>query len=176
MHHPLLPNRRGTATPIHKVRIAVDAKPFPIGKDSNTRFVAAGAGTNHHTEIVAELDNAGNDRRWIEHLVTRREAYRRHAAQPRERVVKDRGPVGRLCLFAGDYLEWTDDDGVRRVYRIVSLSPGDIECRQPSDGRTIAEIQKAKARIRIRNVDVLRTREARKVAVTPLGKVLPCND
>jgi CRISPR-associated endonuclease Csn1 len=173
-NHPHLPNRHGAPVPIHSVRVVADKKPFAVGSGGRVRYVAAGKNTNHLIEIVAELDESGAERRWTEHLVTRREAYRRKAAG--EAVVKtDWGPRYRfICsLFARDYFEWTDDDGIRRIYRAINLSAGDIGFRRPEDGRSDTDIKKAKERIR-QNVEDLRKQAARKVTVTPLGEVLPC--
>lgn len=176
--HPCLPNRHGAPVPIHRVRIVAVKKPFAVGHGAGIRFVAAGDGTNHHLEIVAELGADGQDRRWLEKpIVTRLEAYKRHAAQPPRPIVqREWGPNERFVfsLAAGDYLKWTDEDGVRCIYRVASISSSDIECRRPEDGRRTTVIQKMKERIRISNVDSLRKRAARKVSITPLGQVLPC--
>jgi hypothetical protein len=182
-HHPKLPNRYGDPVPIHSVRVKTDAKPFAVDK-KNTRFVIAGPGSNHHIEVVAELDPAGRDSRWVEQpIVTRREAHRRKAdrrkASGQDIVQKRWGPQRRFVfsLFAGDYLEWRNKDGVRRIHRIISISPGNIECRLPEDGRLSTAIRKLKKeRIFITNVDSLRVKETRKLSVTPLGKVFCCND
>ncbi len=174
-HHPCLPNHKGRPVAVHKVRIRVKDKPFPIDKEK-ARWVAAAAGSNHHVEVVAELDSAGKDVRWVEHMVTRREAYRRRVCG--ESIVqREWGPGKRFVfsLWAGDYLEWADDDGLRRVYCVISTSPGDIECRRPEDGRLGSELQGQ--RIRIRTIDSLRRkRAARKLNVGPLGQPLPCSD
>lgn len=172
--HPCLPNRHGDPVPIHRVRIVAEKKPFAVGAGARIRFVAAGDGSNHHIEIVAELDENGEEKRWVEHLVTRRQAYRRKLAG--ETIVKTEwGPRARfVCsLFAGDYFQWTDAEGVRRVYRAINLSVGDIGFQRPEDGRSSTDIKKAKERIR-QNVGRLRKQAARKITVTPLGDVLPC--
>lgn len=172
--HPYLSNRHGDPVPIHKVRVATDVKPLP---GIYGRFVAAAPGTNHHLEIVAELDENAQDRCWVEKpIVTRLEAYKRHAAR-QSIVQRDWSPNEQFVfsLAPGDYLEWTDADCVRRIYRIISISPGNIECRRPEDGRPSTMIRKLRGeRIIITNVDSLRKRAARKVTVTPLGEVLPC--
>ncbi|HJT36295.1 MAG TPA: type II CRISPR RNA-guided endonuclease Cas9, partial [Pirellulales bacterium] len=177
--HPCLPNRHGAPVPIHKVRIVATKKPFAVGSGAGTRFVAAGDGTNHHLEVVAELNTDGQARRWVEKpIVTRLEAYKRHAARPALPVIQREWGSKERFIFSlapGDYLEWTDKDGVRRIYRVVSISSGDIECRRPEDGRLTTLIQKMKERIRITSVDSLRKRAARKVSITPLGEVLPRN-
>lgn len=165
---PLVKGHDGRMVRLRRVRVRADAG-TPIGRGASARHVQTSS--NHHTVIYAELDNAGRTRRWVDEPVTLLEAYRRQAA--REPIVnRDLGPGKRFLfsLAAGEYLQMVAPDGSGvAVYRVTSVSKGDIALRLHFDARTEEELKKSKARVRVSG-DRLRKLGARKVLVTYLGE------
>jgi hypothetical protein len=82
-----------------------------------------------------------------------------------------RAPV--MSIAANEFIEMADDDGKRRVFRVLSISEGDMELVLHSDGRDSKARKAAKDRIRVSAGGLLK-RKARKVVVTYLGEVRPC--
>lgn len=174
-NHPALVARNGQHIPIHKVRIRVTERPWKIGGGARERNVASKGGCNHHVAIV-EVAGKGGSLRWADQVVSRCEAYaRRRRGEP---VVKRDWPAGTRFLFSltpGEYVEMVDKSGARGVFRVMSVSEGDIELRRHSDGRTAEQVRQTKERIR-RSAEKLREAAARKVVVTHLGDVRAAND
>lgn len=169
-NHPLIHTRGGRDVPIHKVRLRAKVKPWSIAEDARKRWVTATAGSNHHTVIVALLDNHGNEKRWEDHPVSRFEVMeRRRRGEPI--VQRDWGPQRRFkfSLVQDDHI-LLDHGEAPRLYRVQKISKGDIEFRLHSDARTVDQIGKAGARVRASG-DKLRRLHACKVHVTHLGEV-----
>jgi len=187
--HPVMTTGDGREIPIHRVRVRVQEKPWTLGRGGKARRVVPGSGTNHHVVIVAELGGgedpaAGgrSERRWVDKVVSRFGAYRRLAACKRAgrqpQVVRrdwGRNRVFKFSLVPGDFVEMEAQSGRRRVYRLSSVSKGDLEFRLHCDARRMKDIKAAKERIRCKP-ERLRRRKARKVRVTHLGEVVPAND
>ena len=81
----------------------------------------------------------------------------------------------KFSLAPGEYVEMEDQHGARQLYRVASISKGDIEFRHQHDARTSDARKVAKARVR-GGGRFLFNRKARKVTITYLGDVLPAND
>jgi hypothetical protein len=105
------------------------------------------------------------------------EAHLRLIPPRRPIVQRDWGPTSRFIfsLFPGDCLFLHDDTGRRRLYRVASISSGDIELREHDDARTSEQIRET-GRMRARGGDTLRKRDAEKVCVTYLGEIEPARD
>lgn len=162
-NHPRIPNRDGTFTPIHSVRVWVKAKPFAVNVGQKTRFVAATGGSNFCTRILAVEDEQGNEVGWTDELISRRDAMRMRNRRARHQNE-------RFTLFIHEHVLMADNEGKWQVYRVVNLSEGDIEIRLHHDGRTSDELKKAKERVRIGS-GALARRCFRKIAVSPTGQI-----
>lgn len=170
-HAPLVKGADGKMVRLRKVRVDSGPGPVRIGKGPGERFVQTAS--NHHTVIYAELDATGNEKAWGDEPVTLLECYRRQAAK--EPIVNREVGKGRKFKFSlapGEHLEMnTPGDATKRaVYRVSSISRGDMELKLHMDGRTADELKQSKARVRVSG-DRLRKLRARKVAVTYLGEV-----
>ncbi len=174
--HPVMRTGDGRGVPIHRVRVATDARPWAIGTGARERRVTSKGGSNHHIVIVAVRDKRGKVR-WEDEPVSRFVAHaRKSAGEPivnRELANDDREFV--FSLAPNEYTLMANKDGCEQLYRVASVSGGDIEFRLHCDARTVDEIKKQKGRVRAGG-DKLRKLNARKVRVTILGEVVPAND
>ena len=169
--HPSIKTRDGCLIPIHKVRMRSRQKVWAIGKESRQRFVVPGA--NHHTAIVAVLDEQGREVRWEDHPVTRLEVHQRLCAgQPIIQQAWGPGRRLKMWLMIDDYLLIHRESG-EQLCRVASLSQGDIELRAHADARTQDEVKTAKQRIRIKSMSAFMAVCPRKVTVDYGGVVRP---
>ena len=176
-NHPYMKARDGRIIPIHKVRIRVPTETLmAIGHGPTLRHVKPGV--NHHMEIVATLDAAGNEIRWEGITVSLFEALQRlRNKQPV--VQRDHGPGKRFkfSLSGGEYLEFVEN-GRNKLVRVSVISGDDVEFRLHNDARPntmLRGVKGARAGL-VRSADALRKLKARKVLVDPLGNILPAND
>ena len=179
--HPRLPTAAGDGVPIHKVRIRLQR---------NTKRIAGGVAarnvwlrSNHHLEIleVASAD-AGQQPTWIGRVVSRLEAMRR----------KQRGtPIvgGPTCPEETLLFTLRPSECVKMVHKGeegVFVVKGISQERHRSPGLSLLALNEArpasavrkkgeKAQVR-KTPDTLRTAHASKVAISPLGAVLPSRD
>jgi len=146
-----------------------------VGQGTKQRYVKPGA--NHHMEIVAVLDDAGKETSWEGHLVSVFDAVGRHR-RGEPVIQRDHGPGKRFkfSLAGGEHVVMEHEPGQSHLYRVVVISQGQLEFRLHTDARPITVLKKMPgSRVR-RSPDSLRKPKARKVAVDPLGNVLPAND
>lgn len=173
---PTIRTHDGREIPIRTVRIREVVTAVPVGAGPRTRWVKPGS--NHHTVIVATLDESGNEIRWDDYPVTRLEVHRRKAAG--EPIIrKDWGPDRRFkfSLAANEYLRINDDQGEQRLIRLLSISDGANEFRLHTDARPATEARQRGSGARIRlSGDAMRRAGACKVRVTYLGDIVPAND
>jgi len=174
-NHPYFKTRDGRIIPIHKARVRKNEATITVGAAERQRHVSPGS--NHHMEIVALLGPDGQAKRWEGHLVSLFEAARR--VRSHEPVIcRDHGP-GKKFLFSlagGEYIIMEHQPGQPRLYRVVGISEKVIEFRLHTDGRPVTVLRKlSRARI-TRSPGALMEAQARKVAIDPLGNVLPAND
>ncbi len=180
---PFITAKDGRKIPIYKVRIQITGNPRTIGKGVRKRNVLSGKGSNHHAIVVFYRDKKGNEK-WEHHVVTRMEANRRLSKEGRAEGVpvfqKDWGPDKKFLfsICANDYIEADgEEDGERILYRVSILSAKQIQLWEHNQANT-----KSGDRICglygncIQSTDNLRKRNARKVHVTPLGKIIPAGD
>ncbi|MGQ9652286.1 MAG: type II CRISPR RNA-guided endonuclease Cas9, partial [Phycisphaerae bacterium] len=171
---PVLRGRDGRERPIRKARICKSANIVSIGQGPRQRYVAPGS--NHHMVIVADIDANGQETRWEGHLVSRLEAVERHRRG--EPVVKRDWGTGkrfRFTLAPGDMFTIVDGGGRRVLCVVRSISEGRVEFVRATDARLKADIKKAREWLS-RTPDSLREAECRKVIVSYLGEIVPCND
>jgi CRISPR-associated endonuclease Csn1 len=177
----LTSKRDGRPIPIRKARIRKSGNPIAIGSGVKQRYVSPG--DNHHMEIVAVLDASRMEKEWKDKIVSRFEAVTRHAV----RVKRGEGPPvvqrdpggGRKFVFSlarGEQVMMKVGDKEEALYRVESISLGEIEFVLHSDARptNLRRVTKG-ARVRC-SPDTLRKNGARKVTVDPLGDIHPAGD
>lgn len=176
---PVLKTRSGLSVPIKRVRIRKAQSVVSIGKAARERFVIPGS--NHHAEILAELDPNGGIRQFTFVPVTLLEAVERHR-QKVAVVQRNHGPALRfLCtLSEGDTVEaGRPADAGKRVWRVRSFKTnGEVVLCPATDARLKALQEQDKSpnglwRVPLRK---LMGSGARKVLVNHVGQVLPAND
>ena len=181
--HPSLPTKSGRPIPIHRVRVRRREKPRRIGKKTSERYVVPGA--NHHLQIISQLDENGQESRWVGRVVSRLDAMTKFrnwkssdhvasgATSPlRQSLAGDREEL-RFSLMPGDHLLIDLEDEKQVLCRVNNISESDIELQRHNDARSATELRKISGgRIR-RSPETLRRDNARKVEVSPLGEVFP---
>lgn len=171
---PCLETSKGEKIPIRCVRVRKVLTMQPVGEGVRRRHVAPN--NNHHMEIVAELDEHGEEVRWEGVPVSLLEAYRRRRAG--ESVVRRDHGAGyrfKFSLMGGDTIELSEGE-LRRLFVARTLaSNGQISLVGINDARKIKDIKEAKQWWSPK-ADALRDRQARKVSVDVLGRVRPAND
>ncbi len=162
-----LPKFPSSGVVIRKVRITKPERPTVIGDGRTKRHVISG--NNHHVEIYAELGRDGNEKQWGGEVVPMLDALQR--LRDREPIVqRDHGPLVefKFSLAKGDTVELQDEGGrkslwvARKIGAQVSLIP-------VNDARKIERYFSPR-------INGLFKRQARKVAVSPLGKVTEAHD
>ncbi len=165
---PLVKGHDGRMVRLRKVRIEADAG-RKIGRGASERWVQPA--NNHHTVIVEVRDAKGRVR-WEDRPVQLIEAYARQAAK-RPIVARIAGPSERLVfsLAAGEHVEMADpkNAAVRAVWRLRSISEGELKFVRTSDARQSAVSGPDRTRV---NAEKMRTLGARKVRISYLGEVL----
>jgi CRISPR-associated endonuclease Csn1 len=173
---PVLTTRRGDKVPIRRVRIRKVQSVVPIGQGPAQRFVIPGS--NHHAEVVGQLDASGQIARYACHTVTLLQALERKRQQAPV-VQREHGPGCRfVCtLSEGDLLEaQRPEDPEPRIWKVRSVrQSGQLELTPSLDARMKKEIEEA-GLIWGPAVNPLFLKRARKVVVTHLGEVIPAND
>ncbi len=174
-NHPYLSAGDGRKIFIHKARIRKPVAVIPLGSSNSPRFAAPGS--NHHMEILAILDEQGNEKEWQGKIVSLFEAHQRvRAGEPV--IQRDHGPNTKFkfSLAGGEHVEMEHQPGEARLYRLLSISEKVLEFRLHTDARPATVVRKlSRARI-TRSPGKLLEAKARKVVVDPLGNILPAND
>ena len=172
---PMLPNRKSPdrPTPIRRVRVWEKNNVITVGQGGAARHVAPGE--NNHLEIVAGTDKWGNEIWDISNIVSRYEAQQRlRAGEP---VVKRNWGEGRelvVTLRRGDYLE-LDIAGIRRLMRVTSIGTEWIQLQPPTFGAAKMEKEDRNAWL-FQSGKKFQAANPRKVSVSPIGEVRPCNE
>ena len=172
-NHPYLKARDGRVIPIHKARIRKNEATIAVGAAERQRYVSTGS--NHHIEIVASLDEKGNETGCEFHIVSLYEAARRvRAREPVVRREHGKDTKFKFSMAKNEYFVMDIEPGEAALYRVVKISANDIEFQLHCDGRpTMVDGRK---RVRIHSPRALQGVKARKVAVDPLGNILPAHD
>jgi len=173
---PTLPNRQtpDRPVPVRRVRVWEKKNVISIGNNGAARHVAAGE--NNHLEIVASTNKRGNEVWDISNIVSRYEANRRLCAG--ESVVKrewGQEKELRMVLRKGDYLQ-IDIEGRRELVRVTSIGSGEIQCYRPNDARPSGASHPDRNLARFRSGTAFAAVNPRKVSVSPIGEVRPCNE
>ena len=172
-NHPYFKTSDGRIIPIHKARIRKNEATIAVGVAEKQRHVAPGL--NHHMEVVTTLDAQGNEVDWEFQIVSLYEATQRaRAGQPAVQREHEKDKKFKFSIAKNEHLMLEIEPGKASLYRVVGISGNDIEFHLHSDARpTMVEGRK---RVRIRSARALQGVKARKVAVDPLGNILPAND
>ncbi|HUT90711.1 MAG TPA: type II CRISPR RNA-guided endonuclease Cas9 [Thermoguttaceae bacterium] len=177
-NHPCMRAKDARIIPvqIHRVRIRTSAKPIVIGKGTGTRYVVRAPHSNHHMEVVAIVDGDGNETHWEGCVVDRLQAMecKRNANQI---IQRDHGKwkMFKFSLTRGEHVVMAHKGGNEGLYRVTGISEKEVEFVLHYDARPTKVRRKAGPRVR-GGPDQLREWGARKVAVDPLGNILPAND
>ena len=173
--HPYFRTKDGRLIPIHKARIRKNEATITVGTPEKQRHVSPGS--NHHMEIVATLDDQGKEIRWEGFIVSLFEATQRvRRGEPVVRREHGMNKRFKFSLAGGEHVVMEHEQGTPALYRTVVITEGQIEFRLHTDARPITLLKKMPgARIR-RSPGALEGAKARKVAVGPLGNILPAND
>jgi CRISPR-associated protein Cas9/Csn1, subtype II/NMEMI len=169
---PLVKGHNGSMVRLRKVRVVADAA-RQVGRADKGAARWVNPKNNHHTVIV-ECKDAKGRVRWEDRPLALIDAYARRAAKL-PIVNRDLSQTERFVfsLAPGEFVEMDVPGNAtqRAIYRIASISQGDIELRLHRDGRTSDQIKKDKDRVRVSG-EKLRKLRARKVRVTYLGEVV----
>ncbi len=179
---PRLPSRRHSdGIPIRSVRVIKSETPVELVNSKTGAVRRVLPGSNHHVEILAQLDEQGNEIAWEGVVVSMFEAYRRkRAGQPI--VQRDHGPGYRFkfSLCQGDTVECSDRNKRRCLFVVRTFSREargyvSVEMARINNAQKKDEIKKAKAWLKA-SPDVLRKSGARKLHVSPIGEVSEAHD
>jgi CRISPR-associated endonuclease Csn1 len=172
---PYVTTGDGRINLIKKARVRVSAHPMAVGEGSKTRYV--NPGSNHHMEIVAVLDDNGNETKWEGILVSRFEAQQRHRRG--EPIIETNHLPERRFLFSissGEHVMMDIGDEEEVVLRVVSISRGSCEFVRISDARPKHQRSKVKGARITSSPSMLSQRDCKKVNISPLGSIVRCND
>jgi CRISPR-associated endonuclease Csn1 len=175
---PVLRTRAGGCVPIKRVRVRKSDPVVQIGKAGRERFVITGS--NHHAEILKELDPAGRVLRYtFAPVVTMLEAMERKR-QGVPVVQRDHGPgLEFLCtLSEGDLVEGKrPQDAQARLWKVRTVDKnGRIFLSSAMDARKKDEIKREHDHWEPTVNSLFGPGAARKVYVTHTGEVIPAND
>lgn len=172
---PILVSKNGNASiPIKKVKIRRTQNTITVGQGKRERNVVSG--NNHHMLIYAELDDLGNEVKWVGEVVTLLEAKER---QKNGKPVIDRnvgpGRKFKMSIQCGDVLEM-DINGQRELL-ITRTVPQTCQLffARLNDSRMKKEIMETGDWFSKRP-NTLRTSNPIKYTVDPLGRLRRAND
>jgi hypothetical protein len=172
-NHPYSKASDGRIILIHKARIRKNESTIAVGAAEKQRHVSPGL--NHHMEVVATLDARGEEIEWKFHIVSLYEATQRvRARRPVVHREHERDKKFKFSMAKNEYFMMELEPGKAALYRVDSISANDIEFHLHYDARLTTV--KGRKRVRIRSPRALQGAKARKVAVDPLGNILPAND
>ncbi|NCC57667.1 MAG: type II CRISPR RNA-guided endonuclease Cas9, partial [Synergistales bacterium] len=128
---------------IRRVRLRIKSTAFPVGSGEYVRYVQTDS--IHHVEIVARLDDKGNETAWEGHVVPMLEAYqRKRLKQPL--IQRDHGPGTRFkfTMAGGDVFEMEYETGKRECFIIrVTANSGQFWFVRLVEARRQADLKKA---------------------------------
>lgn len=174
---PHLLTRKGKLIPIRRVRIRKSQSVVPLGSAANPRHVIPGS--NHHMEIVADLDIHGQPNRYRGIAVSMLEAVERKR-QGLPVVQRDHGPGRRfICsLSEGDMIQARREPHDQAcIWKVRGVRANGTVILSPATDARKKDAIAADRKIWDTSVNTVFSRDpARKVLVTHLGEVQPAND
>ena len=160
---------------IRRVQILIHSSAFPVGSGAQTRYVQTDS--IHHVEIVARLNETGEETAWEGHVVPMLEAYQRK--RRKDPIVKrDHGPGTRFkfSMAGGDVFEMEYEKGTRECFIIrVTTNSNQFFFVRLSEARKKTDIQKA-AQWLSKTYASFRELNPQKVWFTRLGEMRYAND
>jgi CRISPR-associated endonuclease Csn1 len=177
---PYVTTGDGRINVIKKARVQMPVHPMAVGEGSKTRYV--NPGSNHHMEIVAVLDENGNETKWEGILVSRFEAIQRHNRG--EPIIQTNHLPERRFIFSlssGEHVMMDDRHGNQQIFRVTTVTNGRMRLLENSDARTQAEQGKSKETQKrpaplTPTPNTFSKHNPSKVSISPLGVVTPAND
>jgi CRISPR-associated endonuclease Csn1 len=167
---PFFATRDGRKVPIKRVRVEKAIPTMQFGQGRTIRYVKPES--NHHVEILAEMDKSGKEIGWTAEVVSLAEATRRkREGLPIVRKDHGEGLEFKFSLAPGEVIEWNAKNGNRDLVVVRGAT------QESRGGLRIFFVGIADARIKkemekdyLREVpNTLWKRGARKVSVDPLG-------
>lgn len=177
---PQLKTRKGNLVPIRRVRIRKVRSLAKIGKGGAERYVIPGS--NHHMEVLAEIDERGKVRGYDFCTVDMLKASERNRLPGVAVVQRDHGPgyEFRCTLSEGDLVEARrPEDGTARIWRVRSVREGGQMKLSPAEDARKGEDEDSNKAALLWSPAVAALfgkYGGRKVIVTRLGEVLPAGD
>lgn len=171
---PKVRGNNGSMITLKRVRVAESVKPNTIGHGASKRRVKNES--NYHT-VVYELTDGKGGVKWAHTVVPLIDAVAAIGAptQGHRQILPELPNDARLLftLANGECLEMEDpkSPGTREVFRVLSISNGEIKVVRTNDARASAVSGRDRTRI-TGSGDKLRKLGARKVRVTLLGEVV----
>ena len=160
---------------IRRVRIRIKSSAFPVGSGAGTRYVQTDS--IHHVEIVARLNDRGEEAEWEGHVVPMLEAYQRK--RRKEPLVKrDHGPGTRFkfSMAGGDVFEMEYEKGKRECFIIrTTANSGQFWFVRLAEARKVSDLKKAE-QLYSKMYSTFRELKPRKVWYTRLGEMRYSND
>jgi len=172
-NRPVITTREGRERKINSARIKTKLATFPIGAGDKQRYVKGGS--NHHIEIVALLDDSGNETEWEGHVVSLFEAYQRK--KNKQPVVQRDFGAGKKFKFSlawGELVEMEIEKGKREIFVLRSVYQ-QMAFARATDARMKKDIMAAGDWV-TKYPNTLRAAKCRKVFLTPFGEVRYAND
>lgn len=172
---PLLVSKNGQSRiPIKKVKIRRTQNTITVGQGKRERNVVSG--NNHHMLIYAELDDAGNEVKWVGEVVTLLEAKERQK-NGKPIIDKNVGPGSRfkMSIQCGDIIEMETEN--RREIFVVRCIAQTIRLffARINDARMKKDIMGAGDWFS-KMPNTLRTSNPVKYTIDPLGRLRRAND
>jgi CRISPR-associated endonuclease Csn1 len=176
---PAFQARDGRRIPIRCARLEKAVPTFPLSTRSSVRHVASES--NHHIELLAELDSEGNEIEWDGQVVPLARAYER-MRRGVPIVQRDHGPRRQFMfsLAAGEAIECDTKPGERAMFvvrKMSQFSSGAIQIgfAPLNDARQAREMQISRSWLWA-SPDKLRQRHAIKILLGPLGEIGEAHD
>ena len=172
--------RHKNGTIIRRATIEANLTTIKVAEGKRSRSVKLG--NNHHAEVFALLDNAGNEIKWDFKVVSMYEAYKRKEQSKKDPSVsviqQGHGENTRykFTLHCGDLIELDTENGGREVYIVRTIPQSkQIIFVELNEARKQKEI-KADKKWFSTMPDGLRKKHAKKVTQTPFGEFRTAND
>ncbi|HOQ33093.1 MAG TPA: type II CRISPR RNA-guided endonuclease Cas9 [Candidatus Hydrogenedens sp.] len=181
MNYPLMPNKKGLQIPIKSVRIKKKVPVFPVGEKERVRYVTSDE--NHHIEIFETKDKKGRTK-WEGYVVSMYEAIQRRKRGESiliKKLIREDGSVDENAKFLfslckKDMVQMKGSDGKEGYYLIIGigLSNNNIKIRFKPHYK--AKVEQYELKGLIKEPNVLKETNIKKVAITPIGIIQPAND
>jgi CRISPR-associated endonuclease Csn1 len=172
---PELVSKNGnTRIPIKKVKVRRTQNTIQIGNGKSERNVVSG--NNHHMAIYAELDENGNEKKWVGEVVTLLEAKER-LKNGLPIVRRDPGPGRKFIMSVkcGDIFEMDFSHGRELIITRAVPQSKQLSFVRLNDARLQKDIKESHGWFS-KQPNTFRTSNPIKYTVDPLGRLRRAND